>query len=30
MLTETQKSLLGYVRSVPEWQSAMIYEQLAT
>ena len=29
MLTETQKSLLGYVRSVPEWQSAMIYEQLA-
>ena len=29
MLTETQKSLLGYVRNVPEWQSAMIYEQLA-
>ena len=29
MLTENQKSLLAYIKNVPEWQSALIYEQLA-
>ena len=30
MLTEKQKSLLAYIKNVPEWQSALIYEQLAS
>lgn len=30
MLTEKQKSLLTYIKNVPEWQSALIYEQLAS
>lgn len=29
MLTEKQKSLLVYIKNVPEWQSALIYDQLA-
>ena len=29
MLTEKQKSLLEYVKDVPEWQAGLIYEQLA-
>ncbi len=29
MLTEKQKSLLAYIKNVPEWQSALIYDQLA-
>ena len=29
MLTENQKSLLAYIKNVPEWQSALIYDQLA-
>lgn len=29
MLTEKQKSLLAYIKDVPEWQSALIYDQLA-
>lgn len=30
MLTEKQKSLLAYIKNVPEWQSALIYDQLAS
>jgi len=30
MFTENQKALLEYVKNVPEWQSALIYEQLAS
>ena len=30
MLTEKQKSLLAHIKNVPEWQSALIYEQLAS
>lgn len=30
MLTEKQKSLLVYIKNVPEWQSALIYEQLTS
>ncbi len=29
MLTENQKSLLAYIKNVPEWHSGLIYEQLA-
>ena len=29
MLTEKQKSLLQYIKNVPEWHSGLIYEQLA-
>ena len=29
MNTENQKALLEYIKNVPEWQSALIYEQLA-
>ena len=29
MLTEKQKTLLRYIRDVPEWHSGLIYEQLA-
>ncbi len=27
---QKQRALLGYLRAVPEWQSALIYDQLAT
>lgn len=30
MNTENQKVLLEYIRNTPEWQSALIYEQLAS
>ena len=30
MLTEKQKSLLQYIKDVPEWHSGLIYEQLST
>ena len=30
MNTENQKALLEYIRNMPEWQSALIYEQLAS
>lgn len=30
MNAENQKALLEYIKNVPEWQSALIYEQLAT
>ena len=30
MNTENQKALLEYIRNIPEWQSALIYEQLAS
>ena len=30
MNAENQKALLEYVKNVPEWQSALIYEQLAS
>lgn len=30
MLTEKRKSLLAYIKNVPEWQSALIYDQLAS
>lgn len=29
MDTENQKTLMEYIKNVPEWQSALIYEQLA-
>lgn len=30
MNTDDRKELLEYIKNVPEWQSALIYEQLAT
>lgn len=30
MNTENQKALLEYIRNMPEWQSALTYEQLAS